>query len=213
MHCPPKASSRNSIDLDYNMFSDHFTPFWDKRMKKNEQDFSDIEVYYGGKIWYLHKVLLSIRPYFKKLVSKTNSSQPCIIENPEPNPKAFDRLLKFIYFPSPIETQTDIENLEETEIKSLLVEAARFQMMDIKDMCEKKLLDTINSANVLSLLLFGMEQSLEALKGQALKLMVSCIQSGAITRETILNELSAMDVEKKDKIIMLFIMEKVHLNR
>jgi len=132
-----------------------------------EKELSDIEIHCDEKVFPSHQVVLAARsPVFKAMIQaemKEKQDKKIVIEDTDPSTVA--EMLNFIY-------TGDIspDGMEEMT-KDLLRVADKYQLDDLKEMCEEKLVSNISVENSIEGLVLGDSHNASKLKKIALNLV------------------------------------------
>jgi hypothetical protein len=115
----------------------------------NNKEFSDFRFIVGNKVFYGHKIFLSKRSkiyeaMFANDMEESRDNQ-CVIHDIECD--VFEELLKFIY--------TGIRPKVDSMAKKLLVAAEKYEILDLKSICEDIIFRDITIENAIQTLIFA----------------------------------------------------------
>jgi len=131
----------------------------------NNKDFSDVVIQCGDKSFDCHKVILaSHSPVFKAMLTsnmKEKNNNEIQIDDIEP--EVMTEFLEFIY-------TGKSSNLDKFAMR-LFIAADKYQIISLKETCEKILISSLGIDNCLSLLILG-DKCSPAIKKSALKFMI-----------------------------------------
>jgi len=128
-----------------------------------DKEFSDIEIHCDEKVFPCHQVVLAARsPVFKAMIQaemKEKQTKKIVIEDADPRTVA--EMLAFIY-------SGDITLKTEGKTKDLLRVADKYQLNDLKEMCEEKICSNLSIENSIESLVLGDSHNASKLKKMAL---------------------------------------------
>ena len=139
----------------------------------------DIRVNCGGDIFNCHEFVLSVRsPVFKAMFcSNMSESKTKTISIDDISPAAIKKMLQYIYSGK---VALD-EQAEQT--RELLVAANKYELTNLKKVCENKLSEELELKNSIENLIFGEMYGATELMKNAMQLIVSNITSILVTEE------------------------------
>jgi len=156
----------------------------------NNKEFSDVVVKCGNTKFECHQVFLATRsPVFKAMLT-TNMREKINneIQVDDIKPEVMAELLEFIYIGK-------VSNLDKFAL-DLFIAADKYQINSLKDLCEKKLINSLAMENCFSLLIMG-DMLSPSIKKIALKFVVENRESIEIQEELANYPSLMMEILKK----------------
>merc|ERR1712029_263438 len=157
----------------------------------NNKDFSDVVVKCGDKSFDCHKVILaSHSPVFKAMLTsnmKEKNNNEIQIDDIEP--EVMTEFLEFIY-------TGKSSNLDKFAMR-LFIAADKYQIISLKETCEKNLISSLRIDNCISLLKLG-DKCSPAIKKSALKFMIKNKSSINIDENFVNHPSLMLEVLKED---------------
>ncbi|XP_008212113.1 speckle-type POZ protein B-like [Nasonia vitripennis] len=155
-HCTVK-SSKVSEEAHY----DNFAKLLDDKL------FSDVLLLAGDDVFEAHKAILaSVSPVLKEELRKSvNNDTKSILHIPYTDAETFKEVLRFIY-------SGKVENIKNVA-KELLIVADRFEIQQLKSLCEEVLCQNLNTENAVDTLYVAENYKAESLREQASNFIVA----------------------------------------
>ncbi|XP_033220290.1 speckle-type POZ protein B-like [Belonocnema kinseyi] len=124
----------------------------------NNDTFSDVQILIGKEKFVGHKLALSAHsPVFQRMFChEMKESISNKVEIEEMDPKVFTEVLRFMY-------AGKVENLNDTA-EEILIADDRYEINELKLICEKSLISKIKLENILELLSFAEKHNADYIK-------------------------------------------------
>ena len=124
----------------------------------NNETFSDIKIYVDDKKYFAHKLILSKRsPVFARMFSNNMSeTMTGNLKIEDLESRVFYEVLRFMYT-----NEFDIEN---HFLKEILIAAEKYDIEDLKSICENILTNTLNTINCITMVQFAENHNAKGLK-------------------------------------------------
>ncbi|CAO2206221.1 unnamed protein product [Urochloa humidicola] len=171
----------------------------------------DVTFSVGEELFQAHKAILALRsPIFKLQLSGSMTTQAAI-DVIDMRPDAFQALLRYIYTDTlPADTEEGQAGDDVSELtRHLLVAAARYDMMDLKLLCEQKLSKMVGVDNFADMLAFAGEQRSYVLESACIEF----IQSSGRRMLDVVASKGYQLLRKKHPLILVRLLEKSFIFR
>jgi len=133
----------------------------------NDKQFTDLKVLVKNKEYMVHKVVLSSRsPVFAEMISKADRDKQDYLKIEDTEEDTFEEVIKFIYTGKTLDYMTD-------ETESLLLAAIRFEIGQLKRICEEIIYQNVSNESVINVLLLAHDNNAFQLKDKLIKYIAS----------------------------------------
>ena len=130
----------------------------------NDEVFSDLELMVGSKSYLAHKAILAAKSTILMNILESNkNNKRQVIEINDLSDNAVEEMLRFIY-------TNEVENINQVA-QDLLEAADKYNIRELKKLCEDELIKEITIENVIDTLILAELHSAENLKTKAIDLI------------------------------------------
>ncbi|KAK3930686.1 BTB and MATH domain-containing protein 43 [Frankliniella fusca] len=133
------------------------------------QELAEVTLLLGDVAIPAHKLVLCARsPVFRSMFTLNfKEAKEMVVHVKDARPEAFDKFLEYLY-------SGQVQDFEQMELQILLI-ADRYQVEDLKILCQIEMFDKVNTSNVLETLVLADKVNAQLLKKNALSVAVDNI--------------------------------------